>query len=166
MSSDREELIAVGLGEMKVMIGGQSTLACLGLGSCVGIAAYDPSSGVAGMAHFVLPEDDGRTIPGGRAKFVDTGLARLLEAMIKKGAMKSRLVVKLAGGARMALAGANDVIFKIGERNAAAAKEALRGEGMRLAASDLGGSHGRTLRMNVETGEVTISVAGSGPTKL
>lgn len=156
----------MGLGEMKVASGGPSTLACLGLGSCVGIAVYDPHSGVAGMAHFVLPADEGKTAPGGSAKFVDTGLERLIEAMIRKGAMKSRLVVKLAGGARMALAGANDAIFRIGERNAAAAKEALRREGMRLAASDLGGSRGRTLRMSVETGEVTVSGAGSGPTKL
>ena len=61
-ATDIKVKIAVGLGEMSVVTkDSDTTLACLGLGSCVGIAALDKQAGVYGMAHIVLPHSGGRS---------------------------------------------------------------------------------------------------------
>ena len=48
------------MGEMSVSSDEDTVLTCLGLGSCVGLAAYDPIAKVGGMVHIVLPKfEDG-----------------------------------------------------------------------------------------------------------
>ena len=106
---------AIGLGEMKVTKDDSVVLTCLGLGSCVGMAAYDPVSKVAGMAHIVLPRSDGRS--GLPAKFADTAIPALVDEMCKLGALQSRLVVKIAGGTHMSGSPGAGSLFKTGERN-------------------------------------------------
>ena len=81
MTVTKEQTAAIGLGEMKVTKDDSVVLTCLGLGSCVGMAAYDPVSKVAGMAHIVLPRSDGRS--GLPAKFADTAIPALVDEMCK-----------------------------------------------------------------------------------
>ncbi len=54
-SVKNEEMVVVGLGEMQVSNDPNMALACLGLGSCIGISAYDPVARVGAMVHVVLP---------------------------------------------------------------------------------------------------------------
>ncbi len=150
---------------MKVSKDSEITLACLGLGSSVGVAAWDPVARVAGMAHVVLPSSEGRR-PDFGAKYADRAIPKLVEAMKAEGALKSRLVVKVAGGAQMALSIANDPIFKIGEQNVTAVLKAMAGEGLKVEANETGGNRGRTLRVKVANGETQVSVAGEPPRKL
>ena len=49
------EMIKVGMADLKVCIS-PDTITTLGLGSCVGIAIRDPSSGIGGLAHIMLPD--------------------------------------------------------------------------------------------------------------
>ena len=56
--------IMVGLGEVKISEDPESVLACVGLGSCVAISAFDPVAKVGGMAHVVLPKTMERTRVG------------------------------------------------------------------------------------------------------
>ena len=157
--------ISVGLGEMKVLKNSDATLACLGLGSCVAVAAWDPVARVAGMAHVVLPSSQGRR-PDSGGKYADRAITKLIEEVSAQGAVKSRLVVKIAGGAQMALTKAINPIFKIGEQNVTAVLEAINREGLRVKAKETGGNRGRTLRMNTASGETQVSVAGEPPRKL
>ncbi len=157
--------ISVGLGEMKVLKNTDTTLACLGLGSCVGVVAWDPVARVAGMAHIVLPSSQGRR-PDSGAKYADRAIPKLIQEVSAQGALKSRLVVKIVGGAQMALSSANDAIFKIGEQNVAAVLEAINREGLKVGANETGGNRGRTLRLNTASGETQVSVAGEPPRKL
>lgn len=157
--------ISVGLGEMKVLKNTDSTLACLGLGSCVGVAAWDPVARVAGMAHVVLPSSQGRR-PDSGAKYADRAIPKLIQEVGAQGALKSRLVIKIAGGAQMALSSANDPIFKIGEQNVTAVLEAIDRESLRVEVKETGGNRGRTLRLNAASGETQVSVAGEPPRKL
>ncbi len=157
--------VAIGLGEMKVLKNSDATLACLGLGSCVGVAAWDPVARVAAMAHVVLPSSQGRR-PDSGAKYADRAIPKLIQAVREQGGLKSRLVIKISGGAQMALSNANDPIFKIGEQNVAAILEAIDREGLKVEAEDTGGSRGRTLRLNAANGETQVSVAGEPPRKL
>lgn len=159
------ETIVVGLGEIKISRDAGVVLTCLGLGSCVGISAFDPVTRVAGMAHIVLPVSTGNG--AGRApKFADVAVPVLLEGLRKQGAVTSRLIVKIAGGAQMSRApGLNDA-FKIGEKNVQAVEGALERAGVPVAAADTGGNQGRTLRMYLDTGATVVSRAGKQTSEL
>ena len=60
MTVSNETMIMVGLGEVKASKDPDAVLACLGLGSCIAVAVYDPKAKVGGMAHVVLPKSRGK----------------------------------------------------------------------------------------------------------
>lgn len=160
MTTTLLDTIVIGMGEMQVSKDPQVVLTCLGLGSCIGLAAYDPVAKAAGMVHIVLPDSSGKAgvIPG---KFADTALPVLIEEMEKLGAEKRRMVVKIAGGAQMSLIAGSASIFKTGERNLEATKIAAAKQGLRISSEDIGGHSGRTLRLYVESGKVSVTTAGT-----
>lgn len=157
----KAQVVPVGLGECKAATG-SGTLVCYGLGSCVGVSLYDPVTEVGIMGHIVLPDSTLGQATSAPAKFADTGVPRLVEEALKRGARKERLVVKLAGGAQMlavaALAGKMD----IGRRNAEAVTRALQAQGLTIAAADLGGNVGRTMQLQLPGGRVSVSTIGQG----
>lgn len=152
--------VVVGLGEWAVSTDPNVTLVCLGLGSCVALCAYDPVAKIGGMAHFVLPASAEGRNAGPAAKFVDTGIPVLLREMERLGAARSRLVLKIAGGARMITAPGLNGALNIGDRNVASARATLAALGLRITAEDTGGTGGRTVRLQVGTGMLTVSAAG------
>ena len=162
--SQSEEMVVAGLGEVKVSGNASVVLACLGLGSCVGISAYDPVARVGGMAHVVLPASDGKEEES--PKYADVAVPLLMRKMRGLGAQQSRMIIKIAGGAQMSKAPGIDAAFKIGERNIQAVRSALALEGVTLAAADTGGNSGRTFRTHLESGKTTVSQAGSNPREL
>ena len=155
----------VGLGELKYADKPGEELTCLGLGSCVAVIAWDRVNKQGAMAHVVLPE----CTPGREPtpKFADVALPELLENLKKKGARPSQLVIKLVGGAHMAPAAAPSMpLMRIGERNIEAVKAQLKKLGLKAIAEDLGGNNGRTVRLDVESGRVTVVTAGTDKTNL
>lgn len=154
-----EEIMVVGLGEVRVFGDGNLTLACLGLGSCVGLAAYDPVARVGGMAHIVLPHSHGK-VGEGNAKYADVAIPLLIVKLKHMGAVTSRLRVRIAGGAQMSPARGLGDVFKIGEVNVEAVTSILASHGISIGASDTGGNRGRTFRMYLPSGAVTVSSAG------
>ncbi|MCH8825856.1 MAG: chemotaxis protein CheD [Chloroflexi bacterium] len=160
MTTTELEMIVVGLGEMQVSNNPLTVLSCLGLGSCIAVSAYDSVAKVAGLVHIVLPSSDGRdtTLPG---KFADTAIPSLLDEMSKLGALKVRLLVKIAGGAQISKTQNSNPIFKTGQRNIEATKEQAAKHGLKIAAEEVGGHAGRTLRLYVESGRVTVTQVGS-----
>ena len=162
-----QESVVVGLGEIKITKDPQVVLTCLGLGSCIGLAAYDPVARVAAMAHIVLPADKGTNGQSqSPAKYANTAIPALLQEMKAQGGTSGRIVVKLAGGARMSLAAGLDSIFKIGEQNIAATTAALKAAGLQVAASDTGGEQGRTMKLYTDSGQVTVVTAGTKTNEL
>ncbi len=154
-----EETITVGLGDIFATDNPSISLACFGLGSCIGLCAYDPVARVAGMAHIVLPA----SIHKGQetsTKFADVAVPALVKEMRKLGALKSRLVVKLVGGAQMILSADFDSSFEMGLRNLKMTQKALASEGIRTAASDTGGNQGRTVWLYADSGRVMVRTAG------
>ncbi|HZE05812.1 MAG TPA: chemotaxis protein CheD [Solirubrobacteraceae bacterium] len=135
-------------------------LMALGLGSCIGLAIVDRPAGVAGLAHIVLPESHPR---GDRGRFADLAVPDLIERMRAAGAVTRRMEAAIAGGARMfEVTGGLD----IGARNEEAVRAALAEANVTLRAAQTGGSQGRTLRVNVGDGMVTVRVAGQAPVTL
>ena len=151
--------LMVGLGEVKTSQDPAEVLTCLGLGSCVAVCMHDPVAKVAGMAHIVLPNSDGKVEKTG-GKYADTGVPLLLEMMLKRGAIKSRVIVKIAGGAQISKAKGLGDVFQIGERNVEAVQAALDGNFLRIKGSDTGGHHGRTMRFYLDTGQTLVTTAG------
>ncbi len=152
--------IVVGLGEVRFSEGDSDTLACLGLGSCVAVCAYDPVAKVGGMAHIVLPNSRGREGQGTSPKYADVGVPFLLKGIQDMGAKAARSIIKIAGGARMSQALGMENAFNIGENNIVAVKAALAKEGFVPLRADVGGNSGRALRLYMESGITTVSGAG------
>lgn len=122
------------------------------LGSCVAICLYDPHLHIAGMNHFMLPHfrDPGKNRHDG----VYSGMASmdaLVNAMMKNGAHKSRLIAKGFGGGNMIQL---DQSPSIGERNIAFALEWLAAEKIDLANCDWGGNWARKIIFDPATGDV------------
>lgn len=159
MTINNQTTLMVGLGEIKVTKDPTEILTCLGLGSCIGICAFDPISKVAGMAHIVLPSSAGVT---GKVspKYADIGVPALLEEVSKQGGSTSRMIIKISGGAQMSLAGGHGNAFQIGAKNTAVVKEILASQHLKIKGEDTGGNHGRTMRFYLETGKTVVTTAG------
>ncbi|MFP3154068.1 chemotaxis protein CheD [Lachnospiraceae bacterium ZAX-1] len=132
----------------------------LGLGSCIGIALYDPVTKIGGLAHIMLPDSTQMKNNSNIAKFADTGIVELVRRMVAAGAVKTRLVSKIAGGAKMFEVGNQTTIGNIGFRNAEASKQKLKELGIRLLAQETGLNYGRTVELYTETGEFFIKSVG------
>jgi chemotaxis protein CheD len=153
----------VRMGELAVSRSDGAVLVSIGLGSCIGLAAVDRAAGVAGLAHIMLPRagEDRQDDDGGVAKFADRAVPALLDALAGAGAAKRRLEVALVGGAQMfTFSGARSL--DIGSRNEAATREALASAGVHVHAAATSGNRGRTVRVAVASGEITVKEAG-GP---
>ena len=132
----------------------------LGLGSCIGIALYDPVTKIGGLAHIMLPDSTQMRNNTNIAKFADTGIEELVKRMVAAGANKSRLVAKIAGGAKMFEVSGLSAIGNVGARNAEASKAKLKQLGIPLKAEDTGLNYGRTVELYTETGEFRIKSVG------
>jgi chemotaxis protein CheD len=152
--------IVVGISDCQATKDRTATLVTYALGSCVGIAVFDPASSVGGLLHVLLPESslDAEKAARNPAMFADTGVVQLLSRCLEMGAVKSRLRVWMAGGsAVMDTRG----VFNIGKRNQLAARKALWKAGLLTLNEDLGGAGSRTVRLEIETGTFWIRAAGS-----
>jgi len=156
-------VVVVNLGEVKVSKDPQTVLTCLGLGSCVGLCMYDPVSKVGGMAHIVLPV----SFNGGtnNTKFADVAVPSLLQRMREQGAVRARLVTKLVGGSQMLKQG-TEHNFNTGQRNVEATNKVLSDEAIAIAAADVGGNRGRSLKLFVESGKVLVKSIGASDVEL
>lgn len=161
------EPLAVGLGELKGSRDPEAQLVCYGLGSCIGLALWDPRSRVGTMSHVVLPDSALSRGPVVQpAKWADTALPAALELMTQLGASRANIVARMAGGARMLNVVGAGSRLDIGARNIEAVREALVRHEIRLAAEDVGGTWGRTLTLHVRTGRLVVSTAGRGEHEL
>ncbi|RYB03069.1 chemotaxis protein CheD [Lichenibacterium ramalinae] len=142
-------------GEQKVTEDPRDVLATL-LGSCVAACLHDPVAGVGGMNHFLLPGDSGA---GGRAyaeRFGVHAMELLVNALLGRGALRSRLEAKLFGGAST-MQGLSD----IGSLNASFAKGFLQRENIRITSECLGGERGRRIQFWPVTGRARRSFMGA-----
>ena len=151
----------VGMADLKV-VKHPGSLTTLGLGSCIGICLYDPSTKVVGMAHIMLPSSKTIKNNSNIAKFADTAIVKLIDDMKKQGAVSRRLVGKIAGGSQMFKFSSGNDMMKIGQRNAEAVREILKELRIPILADDTGGNFGRTIEFSSESGSLLIKTIGHG----
>jgi len=154
--------ISLGLGEQAVSRDPEDILVAYGLGSCLGVSMIDPVARVSGLLHAVLPRPADGVDRGGlnTYKYVESGIEGLVAALIKQGANKDRLIVRLVGGANMLISPGLTSSFDIGTRNIETARAALQRLNMKIAAEEVGGHTGRTTRVYVGESRVTVRVIG------
>ena len=152
-------MIKVGMADLK-SCKLPDALTTLGLGSCVGIVLYDPVSKVSGLAHVMLPDSTKITNNSNIAKFADTAIDQLIKDMVKLGALPSRLVSKIAGGAQMFSFSSKNELMRIGDRNVEATKAKLQKLKIPILAEETGKNYGRTIEFYSETGDLKIKTIG------
>ncbi len=155
------EMVKVGMADLAVGRTPDILKTC-GLGSCVGICILDPATKVGGMAHIMLPSSSLARSLENPAKYADTAVPMMVKKMQDLGAVRSRMVAKIAGGAQMFVFAGSSEVMRIGERNAQAAKGALAELGIRLLAEDIGGNYGRTIEFACESGKLWIKTFEHG----
>jgi len=151
--------IVVNVSDARVSKDPTDTIATYSLGSCIGVALYDPVCKAGGMLHYQLPNAsiDAQRAAQNPFMFADTGMDALLDMLSKVGASKHRLKVKIAGAAQML----NDAgLFSIGRRNHSAIRKILWQKGLMLEAEAIGGTSPRSIYLNIADGTLTLKADG------
>ncbi|OIO60867.1 MAG: chemotaxis protein CheD [Verrucomicrobia bacterium CG1_02_43_26] len=150
--------IVVGVGDMTTSNNTSVVLSTYALGSCVGVVAYDPINSVGGILHFMLP-DSRLSVEKAKKQpsmFADTGVKVFMDSLAELGVDPQRTNFFIAGGASVISQNTENNVFKIGERNVAAAKAALADYQARILDEDIGGFNNRTLHLILETGVIEV----------
>lgn len=148
--------IKVGIADMKIARV-EGNLITYALGSCVGIAVYDPAIRLGGLLHIMLPESQ-RDADKDIFKYADTGIPEMLRKLQAFGGVKSRYVCKIAGGAKMFEMSGN--IGNIGMRNVESVRRMMAMAQIRIARQDVGENYARTMSIDVATGTVKVRTYG------
>ena len=150
----------VGVADMKVASMAGDVLVTHALGSCLGVAVYDPVAVVGGLLHVMMPQ---ASINPEKAEsnpfmFVDSGVPAFFQQLYAAGASKARCVVKVAGGSNVH--GGDTDRFAIGKRNYLMLRKLFWKNSILVKAEDVGGSAPRTMYMEIGTGKTWLSTAG------
>ena len=110
------------------------------LGSCIAVCLHDGVARVGGMNHFLLGEPGVGHAPSPQdmQRYGVHAMELLVNALMKKGAARSRLRAHIYGGATM-IAG----LGGIGSSNAAFAQRFIADEGIAIGHVDVGGTLAR-----------------------
>jgi chemotaxis protein CheD len=127
------------------------------LGSCVSACIRDPVVGVGGMNHFMLPHHGsgawGNDLKSTR--FGNFAMEKLINELIKAGCVRERMEIKVFGGGNV-----TDSSNAVGSENAEFIMAYLKAEGLKCAASDLGGTLPRRIHYYPSTGRVVRRLLG------
>jgi chemotaxis protein CheD len=127
------------------------------LGSCVSACIRDRRMGIGGMNHFMLPIDESEgnsawgTTPSSTTRFGNVAMERLINAMLKLGARRTDLEVKLVGGAKVL-----DAMTDVGARNVQFVRDYVRAEGFTVIGEDLGDVYPRKVIYHPATGSARV----------
>jgi chemotaxis receptor (MCP) glutamine deamidase CheD len=130
------------------------------LGTCLGVAIYDPVAAVGGLIHLLLPEPmsiDGTFQP---EKYASTGFPLFLQALAGAGAAVENMKACIAGGALVGPLEDSDIELDIGGRTAERVMQIIAAEGIRVDKLETGGFFTCSLTLDLRTWECRIEPAG------
>jgi chemotaxis protein CheD len=156
--------ITVGIADYAIGDRG-TTLATIGLGSCVAIALHAPGAAVGALAHVLLPNALLSGLPNTPGKFASTALPVMLRRMRELGATDD-VQARLVGGASMFPALLPPGAVSLGARNIASARAACAEHGIEIVGEDVGGGHGRSAYFDVGAGTLLVRSMRAGDVEL
>ena len=123
------------------------------LGSCISACIRDPLAGVGGMNHFMLPEpkEGGSDSWGESTRYGSYAMESLINEVLKRGGMKSRLEIKLFGAGKI-----YEGNIDIGANNAKWVMRYLKNEGLTTIKTDLGDVYPRKVYYFTDSGRVLM----------
>ena len=143
----------VGIGGFALSGNQSDMIKTFALSTCVALVYYSMRKHVMGMSHIQLPIAQNWREGDQPSRYADLAPEHLLSEMKKFGVGKSELLVSLYGG--IDSSDPNDC-FRIGEKNIASVKTALRSLGLVYSDVDTGGNDSRTLMAYVSNGVVEV----------
>jgi chemotaxis protein CheD len=154
-------LIEVQMGKME-LAQAPERLITRGLGSCLGITIYDTVKKIGAMVHPMLPDMDKSKIKSNPSRFVNSGIHLALQELEKKGCFRSRLEVKMFGGAHMFSFINTDSALNVGQKNIEMAHAIFKELNIKIQAEEVGGTFGRTIELDTESGKVLVKTVSWG----
>lgn len=130
------------------------------VGSCLAVTLFVPRLGLAGMTHAVLPSPTRPAGPEEVGKYVTTSVTFILEMMRAIGATNDEIEIKAFGGGNILGMPGNSGIPGVGETNITAFQRLVRREGLRVVASEVGGTCGRRVVFLTHSGDVFMRRIG------
>jgi chemotaxis protein CheD len=123
------------------------------LGSCISACIRDPVVGVGGMNHFMLPEpkEGGSDSWGESTRYGSYAMESLINEILKRGGLKSRLEIKLFGAGRI-----YEGPIDVGANNAKWVIGYLKSEGLTIVKTDLGDVFPRKVYYFTDSGRVLM----------
>ncbi len=144
---------------------GNTTLVTIGLGSCVGIALYEPAARIGALAHVLLPHGTAALSAHTPGKYPHSAMEVMVRRMRELGAV-GRIDARLIGGASMFAALLAPGATSLGARNIAAAQAACADHEIPIVAQDVGGAHGRSIFFDVQAGDLLVRSMAVGDVHL
>ena len=125
------------------------------LGSCISACIRDPIVGVGGMNHFMLPEpkehQSGDSWGGESTRYGSFAMESLINEILKRGGVKSRLEIKLFGAGKI-----YEGNIDVGANNAKWVIGYLKSEGLATVKTDLGDVFPRKVYYFTDSGRVLM----------
>ena len=131
------------------------------LGTCVGVALYDPEANVGGLIHILLPEP---VSPGSSfmpEKYAVNGMPLFIKALNEAGADPEKLRAYVAGGALVGPLEEQDLNLDIGGRTTEIVLKILKNEGISIEKIETGGFFSCRISLNMKNWECAVDPLGS-----
>jgi chemotaxis protein CheD len=123
------------------------------LGSCVGACIRDRVSGIGGMNHFMLPQDDNHNPLSRSARYGAFAMEVLINQLLRMGAHRESLEAKVFGGGAVI---PEFTTIKVGQSNATFVTDYLKKEQIHVSAEDLMGTEPRKVYYFPRSGRVMV----------
>jgi putative nucleotidyltransferase with HDIG domain len=130
------------------------------LGTCVGVALYDPVAGVGGLIHLLLPEPVSAAATFQPEKYASTGFPVFLRALYAAGASAENTRASIAGGALVGPIDNSDLSLDIGGRTAEKVMHFIETENIEVEKTETGGFFTCHLILDMHSWQCRIEPAG------
>ena len=132
------------------------------VGSCVTVCLYNFKESFGAMNHFLRdrPTDSAQSDVG---HFGTTATCHIIDVVLRLDPDPSHYRASVLGGASVLKAPTSD--GGIGQANVEAAFEALDAARIRVVTEEVGGTRGRRVTFNTQTGQIECRFAGDIPRK-
>ena len=123
------------------------------LGSCISVCLYVPGKNIAGMNHFMLPENPMNDVSNKPGHYGINSMEILFSEFVKKGIPIRALKAKVFGGGNIT---GPKKVNNIGDNNIKFISEFLKTENIQVTDHDVGGESGRKILYFTRSHEVLV----------